>query len=187
VNEGLYSQAAKLVEDNAGLIDDLAVFVMGEWDATVKLLGIEPQVFRISKEKIDAFLGSKHCKSDHRPDESDLHSRGINDGADGGGLKPGIGGRSAREASLRTRGFEPDHLRAMLAAFDTVCAQLRLPTHEGSRASKRVASIIFDLAVAGETNEKRLVAKVLAELRLEGGRASVISRRISPSAPPSSP
>jgi hypothetical protein len=64
----------------------------------------------------------------------------------------------------------------MLGAFDAVCAQLRLPTHEGSRTRKRVASIIFDLAMAGETDEKRLVAKVFAEFRLKAGHASA-SRR----------
>jgi hypothetical protein len=63
LNEQLYNKAAKLVEDNAGLIDDLAAFVMGEWDTAVKALGIEPRVFRISKEKIDAFLASKQCKT----------------------------------------------------------------------------------------------------------------------------
>jgi hypothetical protein len=61
----------------------------------------------------------------------------------------------------------------MLGAFDAVCAQLRLPTHEGSRSRKRVASIIFDLAMAGEIDEKRLAAKVLAEFRLEERHASV--------------
>jgi hypothetical protein len=178
VNERLYSKAAKLVEDNAGLIDDLAVFVMGEWDAAGKPLGIGTQVFRISKEKIDAFLALKQYESHHRPDQSGLQSRATDGGADGVGvaLQPGIGERAMPEPSPRTRGFEPHHLRAMIAAFDTVCAQLRLPTLEGSRARKRVASMIFDLAMAGETDQKRLIAKVLAEFRFEGVHASVISR-----------
>jgi hypothetical protein len=75
VNERLYSKAAKLVEDNAGLIVDLAVFVMGEWDAAGNPLGTAPQVFRISKEKIDAFLALKQRKSQHRLDQSGSQSR----------------------------------------------------------------------------------------------------------------
>jgi len=167
VNERLYGKAAKLVEDNAGLIDDLAVFVMGEWDTAAKPLGIGPQVFRISKEKIDAFLALKQCKSQHHPYQSGLQSRVADGGADGGGatLPPGIGERASPEPSPRTRGFEPHHLQAMVGAFDAVCAQLRLPTHEGGRARKRVASVIFDLAMTGETDEKRLVARVLAGMR----------------------
>jgi hypothetical protein len=47
-----------------------------------------------------------------------------------------------------TRAFEPHHLHAMLGAFDVVCAQLGLPTHEGGWARKRVASMIFDLAMS---------------------------------------
>jgi hypothetical protein len=67
----------------------------------------------------------------------------------------------------RTRAFELHHLRAMVGAFDVVCAQLRLPTHEGGWARKRVASMIFDLAMTGETDEKRLATKVLTEFPLE--------------------
>ena len=74
--------------------------------------------------------------------------------------------RRARYA--HTRAFELHHLRAMVGAFDVVSAHLRLPTHEGGWARKRVASMIFDLAMAGETDEKRLATKVLAEFRLEG-------------------
>ena len=172
-NERLYSKAAKLVEDNAGLIVDLAVFVMGEWDAAGKRLDVEPQVFRISKEKIDAFLALEQCKSQHRPDQSGLQCK-VADGGGGGrvALPPRIGERAMPESSPPTRAFDLHHLRAMLGAFDAVCAQLRLPTHEGSRARKRVASIIFDLAMAGETDEKRLVAKVLAEFRLKAGHVS---------------
>ena len=49
---------------------------------------------------------------------------------------------------------------------------------------RRVTSIIFDLALAGETDEKRLVAKVLAEFRLKGGHASASGREpIAISAP----
>ena len=62
-------------------------------------------------------------------------------------LPPAIGEGAMR---TRTRAFEPHHLRAMLGAFDVVCAQLCLPTHEGGRGRKRVASMIFDLAMAGE-------------------------------------
>jgi hypothetical protein len=57
----------------------------------------------------------------------------------------------------------------MLGSFDRVCVQLDLPIHEGSWARKRVASTIFDLAMTGETDEKRLVARTLARLRLEEG------------------
>jgi hypothetical protein len=71
------------------------------------------------------------------------------------------------EPSLRTRAFKPHDLQGMLGAFDVVCAQLRLPTHGGGWARKRVASMIFDLAMSGETDEKCLVAKTLAEFRLE--------------------
>jgi hypothetical protein len=53
-------------------------------------------------------------------------------------------------------------------SFDVVCAQLRLPTYEGGCARKRAASMIFDLAMTGETDES-LVAKVLAEFPLEEG------------------
>jgi hypothetical protein len=42
VNERLYSKAAKLVKDNAGLIIDLAVFVMGERDAGLLRFRCEP-------------------------------------------------------------------------------------------------------------------------------------------------
>jgi hypothetical protein len=66
----------------------------------------------------------------------------------------------------RTRAFEPHQLQAMLRAFDVVCAQLRLP-NEGGWTRKRVASMIFELAMTGETDEKRLVTKTLAEFRLE--------------------
>jgi hypothetical protein len=59
VNDRLYNKAASLVEDHAGLIIDLAVFVMGERDAAGTPLGIAPQMFKISREKIDAFLASK--------------------------------------------------------------------------------------------------------------------------------
>jgi hypothetical protein len=150
---------------------------MGEWDAAGKRLGIEPQVFSISKEKIDAFLALEQCKSQHRPDQSGLQCKIVDAG--GGGrvaLPPGIGERLMPESSPRTHAFELHHLRSMLGAFDAVCAQLRLPTHEGSRARKRVASIIFDLAMAGETDEKCLVAKGLAEFRFKAGHASA-SRR----------
>jgi hypothetical protein len=167
VNERLYSKAAKLVEDNAGLIDDLTAFVMGEWDAAVKPLGIAPQVFRISKEKIDAFLALQQCKSQHHPDQSGLQSKVAHGGGDGAGPPPRIGERAMHEPGLRTRGFEPYQLQAMLGASDAVCAQLRLPTHEGGWARKRVASMIFDLAMTGETDEKRLVAQVLADFHLE--------------------
>jgi hypothetical protein len=50
-----------------------------------------------------------------------------------------------------TRAFTPDQLRAMLDAFDVVCVQLHLPA-QGNRETKRVASRIFDLAMAGETS-----------------------------------
>ena len=176
INERLYGKAAKLVEDNAGLIDDLAVFVMGEWDTAVKPLGNGPQVFRISKEKIDAFLAMKQFKSQYHPDQSGLQSRGAHGGADGTGSPRQIGERAMPEPRLGTRGFEPYQLQAMLGAFDAVCGQLRLPTHEGGWARKRVASMIFDFAMTGETDEKRLVAKVLAEFRLEQGHASVCRR-----------
>jgi hypothetical protein len=190
VNERLYGKAAKLVEDNAGLIDDLAVFVMREWNAAVKPLGIGPQAFRISKEKIDAFLALKQCKSQHRADQSGLQSRVADASADVGrtALPPGIGGGGVPEPTRPTRGFEPHHLQAMLGAFDAVCARLRLPTHEGGRGRKRVASTIFDLAMTGETDEKRLVAKVLVEFGLgqrrgeppSGEDQSMIFRRSPP-------
>ena len=48
---------------------------------------------------------------------------------------------------------EPHHLQALLGAVDVVCAQLRLPAHEGGSARKRVASMILDLAMTGETDE----------------------------------
>ena len=178
VNEKLYSKAAKLVEDNARLIVDLAVLVMGECDAARKLLGIEPQVFRIAREKIDAFLALE--QSQYRPNQSGLQSRIADSGADGreAALAPGIGERAMPDPGPRTRGFERHHLQAMVGAFDAVCAQLRLPTHEGSKPRKRVASMIFDLAMAGETDDKRLVAKVLAEFRLEQGHASVRRREL---------
>jgi hypothetical protein len=70
--------------------------------------------------------------------------------------------------NTRTRAFEPHHLRAMLGAFDAVCTQLQLPTHEDSFARQRVASMIFDLAMTGETDEKGLVSQVLAEFRDPG-------------------
>ncbi len=79
-------------------------------------------------------------------------------------LPPAIGERAI---GTRNRAFEPHHLRSMLMAFDVVCAKLRLPTHEGGRARKRVASMVFDLAMAGETDEKRLVTKVLVEFQHE--------------------
>jgi len=169
VNEQLYSKATKLVEDNAGLIGELAVFVMEEWHAALKPLGIGPQVFRISKEKIEVFLGLKQYESQHRPDQSGLRCRVADEEPEGGGgaLRPRTGERAVPEPSRRTRGFEPHHLQAMLGAFDAVCAQLRLPTHERGWARKRVASIIFDFAMTGETDQKRLVAKVLAEFCLE--------------------
>jgi hypothetical protein len=98
-----------------------------------------------------------------------------------------------RAMGTRTRGFEPHHLRAMLSAFDVVCAQLRLPTYEGGRARKRAASMIFDLAMTGETDEKRLVAKYspnsLSKRVIEGNAQLVITggdrcRRQPLSAPP---
>jgi hypothetical protein len=89
VNERLYSKTAQLVEDNAGLIVDLAVFVMGERDAAGKPLGIAPQVFRISKERIDAFLALKQRKSQHRLDQSGLQSRAADGGAEWRGDREG--------------------------------------------------------------------------------------------------
>ena len=88
-----------------------------------------------------------------------------------------IGERAVPEPSLRTRAFEPHHLRAMLGAFGVVCARLRLPTHKGGWARKRVASMIFDLAMTGETDEKRLVTKVLGEFRLEEDHRDVAPLR----------
>jgi hypothetical protein len=82
-------------------------------------------------------------------------------------------------ADAHTRAFEPHHLRAMLGAFDAVCAQLRLPTHEGSSARKRVASMIFDLAMTGETDEKGLVTLVLAEFRRRGAASQGASLPIN--------
>jgi DNA-binding transcriptional LysR family regulator len=83
------------------------------------------------------------------------------------------------KANARTRAFEPHHLRAMLGAFDAVCTQLRLPTHEGSGARKRVASLIFDLAITGETDEKGLVSQVLAEFRRPGAASQGASLPIN--------
>jgi hypothetical protein len=57
-NDRFYNKAAKLVESNADLIVDLAIFVMGERDVAAKPLGGAPQVFNISKDKIVAFLAS---------------------------------------------------------------------------------------------------------------------------------
>ena len=122
---------------------------------------------REKTQKIDAFLALNQCKSQHHPDQSGLQPRGAHGGADEAGPSPRIGERAMPEPRPSTRGFEPCQLQAMLGAFDTVCAQLRLPTHEGGWARKRVASMIFDLAMTGETDEKRLVANVLVEFRLE--------------------
>ena len=90
-----------------------------------------------------------------------------------------LGERAMPKANARTRAFEPHHLRAMLGAFDAVCTQLRLPTHEGSWARKRVASLIFDLAITGETDEKGLVSQVLAEFRRPGAASQGASLPIN--------
>jgi shikimate kinase len=70
---------------------------------------------------------------------------------------------------LRTRAFEPHQLYTMVGAFDDVCAQLRI-ARGGSRETQHVASIIFDLAMDGETERARLVTKVLVELSRTQGR-----------------
>lgn len=70
----------------------------------------------------------------------------------------------------RTRAFTPHHLHAMVRAFDVVCAQLHVSTRGGGRKTHRVASRIFDLAMARETDQARLVAKTLAEFNLDEGR-----------------
>jgi hypothetical protein len=137
----------------------------------------------LAEENVECF-GPRNARQDEqwisqqRSDQSGLQSRIAKGCADGGGvtLQPGIGEGAIPEPSTRTPAFELHDLQAMLGAFDAVCAQLHLPTHEGSRPRKRVASMIFDLAMTGETDEKRLVAKVLAEFRLEKEHVSA-SRR----------
>ena len=57
--------------------------------------------------------------------------------------------------------FDPEHVRAMLTAFDTACAKLRL--RKGDRRTDRVALQIVDLAKAGERDAHRLLAHVLLE------------------------
>jgi hypothetical protein len=49
-----YNKAAELVERHASRIEDLAAFFMSEWEKAG-----EPPIYKLSQEKIDAFLGDR--------------------------------------------------------------------------------------------------------------------------------
>ena len=59
--------------------------------------------------------------------------------------------------------FDPEHLRAMLAAFDIVCTELKLVRGKGDQRTELVALKIIDLAQAGERSADELAARVLDE------------------------
>ena len=59
--------------------------------------------------------------------------------------------------------FDPEHLRAMLAAFDVVCTELKLVRGRGDQRTELVALKIIYLAQAGERNADELAARVLDE------------------------
>jgi hypothetical protein len=59
--------------------------------------------------------------------------------------------------------FDPDHLRAMLAAFDVVCTELKLVRGKGDQLTELVALKIIDLAEAGERRADELAARTIDE------------------------
>ena len=59
--------------------------------------------------------------------------------------------------------FDPDHLRAMLAAFDVVCTELKLARGKGDQRTELVALKIIDLAEAGERSADELAARTIDE------------------------
>jgi hypothetical protein len=61
----------------------------------------------------------------------------------------------------RDLAFDPEHVQAMLTAFDGACAKLQL--RKGDRLADLVALKIVDLARAGERDPDRLLALVLWE------------------------
>jgi hypothetical protein len=67
----------------------------------------------------------------------------------------------------RTFAFEPEHIQAMHRAFEAVCARLQLSVGSGDRVTELAAFRIIELALAGERNEDRLTARVLAEFGVE--------------------
>jgi hypothetical protein len=64
-----------------------------------------------------------------------------------------------------TLAFDPDHVHAMLTAFETVRKKLKVTTLTGDRTNDLVAVTIVDLARAGERNADVLTQRALFKLR----------------------
>jgi hypothetical protein len=64
--------------------------------------------------------------------------------------------------------FGPEHVHAMLTAFDDACAKLHL--RKGDEMTDLVALKIVDLAKAGERDAHRLLALVLWQFEKPGAR-----------------
>jgi hypothetical protein len=58
--------------------------------------------------------------------------------------------------------FTPEQIEVLLAAFDTVCAMLRL--RPGERSTEHVAVMIVDLAARGVLDFEAIIAATLGEL-----------------------
>jgi hypothetical protein len=61
----------------------------------------------------------------------------------------------------RDLAFDPEHIHAMLTAFDIVCTKLRLVRGKGDQLTELVALKIIDLATAGERSADELAAHAL--------------------------
>jgi hypothetical protein len=67
----------------------------------------------------------------------------------GGSPTPPVGGSKMPRPASRTFAFEPEQIRVMHRAFETVCAKLQLSTGAGDRVTELVALRIIELALAG--------------------------------------
>jgi hypothetical protein len=59
--------------------------------------------------------------------------------------------------------FDPEHVQAMVTAFNIVCTKLRLVRGKGDQLTELMALKIVDLAKAGERSADELVAHALSE------------------------
>jgi hypothetical protein len=85
----------------------------------------------------------------------------------GGGSTTHAGSSTMPRPASRNFAFEPEQIRVMHRAFETVCAKLELSTGTGVQVTELVARKIIELARAGERNADRLTARVLAEFGIE--------------------
>jgi hypothetical protein len=65
----------------------------------------------------------------------------------------------------RDLAFDPEHVQAMVSAFEIVCTKLRLVRGKGDQLAELVALKIVDLAKAGEWNAIVLASRVIDEFQ----------------------